>query len=141
MVAFYILRLVIAIYSTQVFASTECVKLNLESGEIAHGKPITASSTCEAFETYCYLRGKIEVVFYSLYGFLKTTQNCTTPNCFDCDRSRIYYIIIFYIRIYFPSITPSIVEFKILLSINHFVCVLFVNRHCLSCTQTYASDI
>ena len=75
MVAFYILRLVIAIYSTQVFASAECVKLNLESGEIAHGKPITASSTCEAFETYCYLRGKIEFVFYPLYERRTTVQH------------------------------------------------------------------
>ena len=58
MAAFRLVRLVIAIYSIQVFASTECIKLDLESGEIAHGKPISATSTCGAFETYCYSRGK-----------------------------------------------------------------------------------
>lgn len=71
MAALYIVRLVIAIYSTQVIASGECVKLNLESGEIAHGKPITASSTCEASETYCYLRGKINVYSTDFLCFLK----------------------------------------------------------------------
>ena len=58
MAALRVVRLVIAIYSIQVFALTKSVKLNMESGEIAHGKPIIATSTCGAFETYCYLRGK-----------------------------------------------------------------------------------
>ena len=63
MAALHVLRLLIAIYSIQVFASTKSVKLDLESGEIAHGKPIIATSTCEAFETYCYVRGKRVEIF------------------------------------------------------------------------------
>ena len=58
MAALRVVRLVMAIYSIQVFASTKSVKVDLESGEIALGKPIIATSTCGAFETYCYMRGK-----------------------------------------------------------------------------------
>ena len=51
-------RLLIAIYSIHVIASTKCVSLVWESAEISHGKPITASSTCGANEMYCFIRGK-----------------------------------------------------------------------------------
>ena len=54
------------------FAVTKCVKLELESAEIAHGKPITASSTCGAFETYCYSIGKRVIPKYNFMTYNRT---------------------------------------------------------------------
>ncbi|CAB4012030.1 laminin subunit alpha-like, partial [Paramuricea clavata] len=79
MAALRLVRLVIAIYSIQVFASTECVKLDLESGEIAHGKPISATSTCGEFETYCYSRDEFELDWGVCDGD-NSIESVTTPH-------------------------------------------------------------
>ena len=54
--------LLLALGVVEVFGRLAYVKSTSESGEIARGKPVTATSTCGAIlpEKYCYSTGEID---------------------------------------------------------------------------------